>query len=65
MVQESGDGGQPCIRRVSLAGKGSCQGCEVVVQIKDDILVHGTEDTHEGRLQKVLHKLQEAGFTLR
>ena len=35
------------------------KGCEVVAQIKEDILVHGTEDTHEGRLQKVLHHLQE------
>ena len=32
------------------------KGCEVVAQIKEDILVHGTEDTHEGRLQKVLHR---------
>ena len=41
------------------------KGCEGVAQIKDDILVHGTDDTHEDRLRKVLHKLQEAGFTLR
>ena len=32
------------------------KGCKVVAQIKEDILVHGTEDTHEGRLQKVLHR---------
>ena len=41
------------------------KGCEGMAQIKDNIFVHGTEDTHEGRLQKVVHKLQEAGFTLR
>ena len=41
------------------------KGCEGVTQIKDDILVHGTKYTHEVKLRKVLHKLQEAGFTLR
>ena len=39
--------------------------CKGVTQIKDNILVHDMEDMHEGRLGKVLHKLQEAGFTLR
>ena len=40
------------------------KGWEDVAQINDDILVHGTEDTHEVGLWKVLHKLKEAGFTL-
>ena len=39
--------------------------CKGVAQIKDNILVHDMEDMHEGTLGKVLHKLQEAGFTLR
>ena len=58
-------GDNPASAECHLQVREVVKGCEVVVQIKDDILVHGTEDTHEGRLQKVLHKLQEAGFTLR
>ena len=36
-----------------------------MAQIKDNILVDSTKDTHEGRLRKVLYKLKETGFTLR
>ena len=40
-------------------------GCEGVVQIKDDVLVYGDQETHDGRLRAVLEKFQEAGLTLR
>ena len=49
-----------CHRGVCGAGKG----CEDIAQIKDHILVNGTEETHKGRLRTVLHRLQEAGFML-
>ena len=40
-------------------------GCEGVVGLIDDLLVHGrTEDEHHQRLITVLEKLQEAGVTL-
>ena len=50
-----------CHKWVREVGKG----CEGVAQIKDNILVHSTKDTHEGRLRKVLYKLKETGLTLR
>ena len=40
-------------------------GCEGVVQIKDDVLVFGDPETHDGRLRAVLERFQEAGLTLR
>ena len=40
-------------------------GCEGVVQIKDDVLVYGDQETHDGRLRAVLERFQEAGLTLR
>ena len=40
-------------------------GCEGVIQIKDDIVVHGKEEVHDERLKIVLARLKEAGFTLR
>ena len=41
------------------------QGCEVFAEIKDDVLVCGTEEHHEGCLRAVLERFKEAGFTLR
>ena len=41
------------------------KGCEGVAQIKDNIQVNSTEETHGGRLRTVLYRLQEARFTLR
>ena len=41
------------------------QGCEGVAQMKDVILVHGTDLNHEARLQGVLHRLKDTGLTLR
>ena len=40
-------------------------GLEGVVCMMDDILVHGkTQEEHDDRLDKVLHRLQEVGLTL-
>ena len=39
-------------------------GCEGVIQIKDDIVVHGKDEVHDERLRIVLSKLKEAGLTL-
>ena len=50
-----------CHRRVRTV----LQGCEGVAQIKDDVLVFGTEEQHEGRLRAVLERFREAGLTLR
>ena len=50
-----------CHRRVRTV----LQGCEGVAQIKDDVLVFGTEGQHEGRLRAVLARFREAGLTLR
>jgi transposase InsO family protein len=41
------------------------QGCDGVVQIKDDIVVHGRGEEHDQRLRIALEKLQAAGLTLR
>ena len=38
---------------------------EGVVQIKDDLVVHGTGQEHDARLSKVLQRLGETGLTLR
>ena len=64
-VHQDGDAEQSspseCHRRVRTV----LQGCEGVVQIKDDVLVFGTESQHEGHLSAVLERFQEAGLTLR
>ena len=39
-------------------------GLEGVVQIKDDIVVHGKGQEHDIRLEKVMQRLEEHGFTL-
>ena len=36
-----------------------------VLQIKDDVLVHGVGEEHDERLRAVLERFQEAGLTLR
>ena len=36
-----------------------------VLQIKDDVLVHGVGEEHDQRLRAVLERFQEAGLTLR
>merc|ERR1711888_546832 len=41
------------------------EGLEGVLQIQDDIVVHGKGAVHDERLRKVLGRLQEHGFTLR
>ena len=41
------------------------EGLEGVLQIQDDIVVHGKGAVHDERLQKVVGRLQEHGFTLR
>ena len=41
------------------------QGCEGVLQIKDDVLVHGVGVEHDKNLEKVLQKFKEAGLTCR
>ena len=49
-----------CHRRVRRV----LQGCEGVAQIKDDVLVFGTESQHEGHLRAVLERFRKAGLTL-
>ena len=39
--------------------------CEGVIQIKDDVLVYGDQETHNGRLRAVLERFQKVGLTLR
>ena len=41
------------------------RGLEGVVQIKDDIVVHGKDDQHDERLEAVLDRLREFNITLR
>ena len=41
------------------------QGCKGVVQIKDDVLVHGVGAEHDKNLEKVLQRFDEAGLTFR
>ena len=38
---------------------------EGVLQIKDDVLVHGMDEEHDRRLRAVLERFREAGLTLR
>ncbi len=40
-------------------------GLDGVLQIKDDVLVHGAGEEHDQRLRAVLERFQEAGLTLR
>ena len=61
MVMGNSPASSECHRRVRTV----LQGCEGVAQIKDDVLVFGTEDQHEGRLKAVLERFREAGLTLR
>ena len=37
----------------------------LTVQIKDDVLVFGDKETHDGRLRAVLERFRNAGLTLR
>ena len=41
------------------------EGLEEVVQIKDNLVVHGIGQEHDERLRKVLQRMLEAGLTLR
>ena len=41
------------------------QGLPGIVQIKDDLIVHGRGREHDARLEKTLQRLQEYGLTLR
>ena len=41
------------------------EGLEGVIQIKDDLVVHGRGQEHDDRLEKVLERLMEYGLTLR
>ena len=41
------------------------EGLEGVVQIKDDLVIHGKGQEHDERLRKVLQRMLEAGLTLR
>ena len=41
------------------------EGLEGVIQIKDDLVVHGKGQVHDDRLEKVLQRLMEYGLTLR
>ena len=41
------------------------KGCKNAVHIKDDIVVHGSKDTHDKHLKVVLDTLQKKGITLR
>ena len=61
MVMGNSPASSECHRRVRTV----LQGCEGVAQIKDDVLVYGTEGQHEGRLKAVLERFREAGLTLR
>ena len=61
MVMGNSPASSECHRRIRTV----LQGCEGVAQIKDDVLVFGTEGQHEGRLRAVLEKFREAGLTLR
>ena len=38
---------------------------EGVVQIKDDLVIHGEGKEHDNRLEKVMQRLMEYGLTLR
>ena len=40
-------------------------GCEGVLQIKDDVLVHGLDEEHDKRLRVVLQRFREAELTFR
>ena len=41
------------------------QGCKGVIQIKDDVLVHGVGAAHDQNLEEVLQRFDEAGLTFR
>ena len=41
------------------------QGCEGVIQIKDDVVVYGIDGQHNRNLEKVLQRFDKAGLTLR
>ena len=41
------------------------EGLEGIQQIQDDVIVHGQGREHDDRLEKLLARLQQYGFTLR
>ena len=61
LVMGNSPASSECHRRV----RDMVEGCEGVLQIKDDILVYGREEEHNQRLKKVLERIEESGCTLR
>ena len=61
MVMGNSPASSKCHSRVRTVLLGN----EGVAQIKDDVLVLGTEEQHEARLRAVLERFREAGLTLR
>ena len=41
------------------------RGCEGILQIKDNVLIHGRGEEHDERVWKVLKRFEESGLTLR
>ena len=61
LVMGNSPASSECHRRVRQV----VAGLPGVLQIKDDILIHGQEQQHDNRLKSVLQRLREAGLTLR
>ena len=61
LVMGNSPASSECHRRVRKV----LQGLEGVAQIKDDVLVYGNGEEHDGRLQAVLERFRDAGLTLR
>ena len=61
LVMGNSPASSECHRRVRQV----VAGLPGVLQIKDDILIHGQEQQHDNRLKSMLQRLREAGLTLR
>ena len=58
-------GNSPASSEAHRRVKNVVAGLPGVLQIKDDVLIHGVGDQHDERLQAVLQRFREAGLTLR
>ena len=58
-------GNNPASSEAQRRVKEVVEGLQGVLQIKDDVLVHGKGKDHDENLRKVLQRFREAGLTLR
>ena len=58
-------GTSPASSEIQKRIRETIKDCPNAVHIKDDIVVHGTRENHDGYLRKTLSTLQKKGITLR